>query len=171
MSALTTEDVERLRRALDEQGYVVLRGVVAEAHVDALDVAIREAYRQAPKFKGGGSMTGHLNCYPGEISRQVYEDLAEAGIVDAVRSIRSGRNNDIRITMNFNLPGSVAQHYHTDGKFLDDFLICNVAVVDTEVANGAMDILPGTNRSFLPFWKYATQAHVPALDEAPDQAR
>jgi ectoine hydroxylase-related dioxygenase (phytanoyl-CoA dioxygenase family) len=57
--------------------------------------------------------------------------------------------------MNYNLPGSVAQHYHIDGLYTDDFLICNIAVVDTDLVNGAIDLLPGTNREFLPFWKYA----------------
>jgi hypothetical protein len=61
----------------------------------------------------------------------------------------------MRVTMNFNLPGSVAQHYHIDGAYLDDFLICNLAVVDTTLTNGAIDLLPGTNREFMPFWKYA----------------
>jgi hypothetical protein len=49
----------------------------------------------------------------------------------------------------------VAQHYHIDGLYTDDFIICNVAVVDTTLVNGAIDVLPGTNCEFLPFWKYA----------------
>ena len=63
--------------------------------------------------------------------------------------------------MNFNLPGSVPQHYHMDGLYIDDFLICNIAVIDTDLVNGAIDVLPGTNREFLPFWKYAHGAHIP----------
>ena len=51
-----------------------------------------------------------------------------------------------------------------DGLYLKDFLICNVAVVDTDLANGAIDVLPGTNREFYKFWRYAARAQVPADD-------
>ena len=60
--------------------------------------------------------------------------------------------------MNFNLPGSVAQHYHMDGLYPEEFLICNIAVVDTDLVNGAIDVLPGTNREFYKFWRYALSA-------------
>jgi hypothetical protein len=59
--------------------------------------------------------------------------------------------------MNYNLPGSVAQHYHSDGLYTEEFLICNVAVVDTDLDNGAIDVLPGTHRRFYKFWRYAVE--------------
>ena len=58
---------------------------------------------------------------------------------------------------NFNLPGSVTQHYHADRNFLDDFLIANVAVVDTDLANGAIDVIPGTHKKFYKFWRFAVE--------------
>ena len=103
------------------------------------------------------SLSGHLNCYPGEASRFVWDDIVDHGIVDLVRAIRPDIVDSVRATLNFNLPGSVAQHYHTDGLYLKDFLICNVAVVDTDLENGAIDVLPGTNREFYKFWRYALQ--------------
>jgi ectoine hydroxylase-related dioxygenase (phytanoyl-CoA dioxygenase family) len=57
--------------------------------------------------------------------------------------------------LNFNLPGSAPQHYHMDGVYVEDYMICNVAVVDTDLVNGAIDLLPTTNREFYPFWRYA----------------
>ena len=54
------------------------------------------------------------------------------------------------------------QHYHSDGLYMEEFLICNVAVVDTDLENGAIDVLPGTNREFYKFWRYAVRAQVPA---------
>jgi Phytanoyl-CoA dioxygenase (PhyH) len=36
-------------------------------------------------------------------------------------------------------------------------LICNIAVVDTDLENGAIDVLPGTNREFYKFWRYAVE--------------
>ena len=65
--------------------------------------------------------------------------------------------DSVRATLNFNLPGSVAQHYHMDGLYTKDFLICNIAVVDTDLVNGAIDVLPGTNREFYKFWRYAVE--------------
>jgi hypothetical protein len=44
-----------------------------------------------------------------------------------------------------------------DGLYTKDFLICNVAVVDTDLVNGAIDVLPGTNREWYKFWRYAIE--------------
>ena len=59
--------------------------------------------------------------------------------------------------MNYNLPGSIAQHYHMDGIYIADYIICNVGVVDTDLLNGAIDLLPTTHREFYPFWRYALE--------------
>ena len=40
---------------------------------------------------------------------------------------------------------------------MKEFLICNIAVVDTDTVNGAIDVLPGTNREFYKFWRYALE--------------
>ena len=74
-----------------------------------------------------------------------------------MRSYRPDIVDSVRPTLNFNLPGSVAQHYHMDNAYLKEFLICNVAVVDTDLDNGAIDVLPGTNREFYRFWRYAIE--------------
>ena len=34
------------------------------------------------------ALSGHLNCFPGERARFVYDEIAEFGIVDLVRSYR-----------------------------------------------------------------------------------
>jgi hypothetical protein len=108
-------------------------------------------------FEGGGGLSGHLNCFPGKESRVVYDELVAKGIVDLVRQLRPEQVDRVRATLNFNLPGSVAQHYHMDGLYLGEFLICNIAVVDTDLVNGAIDVLPGTNREFYKFWRYALE--------------
>jgi ectoine hydroxylase-related dioxygenase (phytanoyl-CoA dioxygenase family) len=152
---VSADQVTTMQRELDEVGYTILRGVVSPDKLAEFHEYISAEFQRSPRFKGGGMLTGHLNCYPGHAARFAWEELEAADIVAAVHQIRAGRDNRMRSTMNFNMPGSVAQHYHIDGAYLDDFLVCNVAVVDTTLANGAMDILPGTNRTFLPFWKYA----------------
>jgi ectoine hydroxylase-related dioxygenase (phytanoyl-CoA dioxygenase family) len=148
-------DLSALSSDLERDGYVVLRDVIDRAPLAQLAGELRDAYEGSAKFTGGGSITGHLNCFPGRPARFVYEQLRDTGVTVAIEDMRSGRSNSIRATMNYNLPGSVAQHYHIDGLYTDDFVICNVAVVDTTINNGAIDVLPGTNRAFLPYWKFA----------------
>ncbi len=154
-------DEHEFGRQLDHDGYVVFRDVVSKDRLADLGQTIVDAYERTRAanelFEGGGSHSGHLNCYPGEAARFVYDELAEAGIVDLVRAVRPDIVDSVRATMNFNLPGSVAQHYHMDGLYVKEFLVCNVAVVDTDLANGAIDLLPGTNREFLKFWRYAVE--------------
>ena len=60
-------------------------------------------------FEGGGlAVSGHLNCFPGEQSRFVCDEIADHGIVDLVRAVRPDIVDSVRATLNFNLPGSVA---------------------------------------------------------------
>lgn len=156
-----TVDPDAIRRGLDNDGYVVLRGLVSPLRLAELErtlVAEFERLRaDGVLFRGGGSISGHLNCFPGAGSRFVLEELTLAGLVDVIGQIRPDVVDSVRATMNFNLPGSVAQHYHSDGLFTEEFLICNVAVVDTDLVNGALDVLPGTHREFYKFSRYAVR--------------
>jgi len=36
-------------------------------------------------------------------------------------------------------------------------VIVNTAVVDTDVANGAIDVIPGTHRRYYEFWRFALE--------------
>jgi ectoine hydroxylase-related dioxygenase (phytanoyl-CoA dioxygenase family) len=154
-------DVDEFRDGLDDDGFVVIRDVVSKDRLASLNRSLQDEFERAnvngELFKGGGFVSGHLNCYPGEISRFVWDEIVAHGIVDNVRKIRSDLVDLVRATLNFNLPGSVAQHYHTDGLYVEDFLICNIAVVDTDLNNGALDVLPGTHREFYKFWRYALE--------------
>jgi ectoine hydroxylase-related dioxygenase (phytanoyl-CoA dioxygenase family) len=154
---LSSAEIAEIERNLDTNGYCVVKGLVSREAVSAFKEVILAEYERAEKFEGGGSYSGHLNCFPGEASRFFYDEIAAAGLVDAVHALRPSGPNAVRATLNFNLPGSVAQHYHMDGLYTDDFLICNIAVVDTDLVNGAIDLLPGTQRQFFKFWQYALQ--------------
>lgn len=161
MTALTSAQHAECKRALDEQGYVVLPNVVAAADLAEFDAVVEREFADARArnalFEGGGMLSGHLNSYPGEAARFAYGQIRDAGIVDVVREMRPDWAESVRVTMNYNMPGSVPQHYHMDGQYTRDFLICNIAVVDTDLRNGALDVLPGTNRQFYRFWEYALQ--------------
>ena len=155
MQSLSTEQRNDLRQALDRDGYVVLRNVVSRDKLAVLHRQLQDAYDRSDKFDGGGTYSGHLNCYPGDGARFVLDEVRNAGIVDLVRTINPAWADQVRATLNLNLPGSVAQHYHMDGLYLEDFIVVNTAVVDTTLANGAIDVLPGTHRRFYKFWQYA----------------
>jgi hypothetical protein len=154
-------DADEFAKALDHDGYVVIRDVVSKERLATFTDELLEAFdrqvTQGLPFKGGGLVSGHLNCFPGEGSRFVYDELSERGVIDLVRSYRADIVDAVRATLNLNLPGSVAQHYHFDDAYLKEFLICNTAVVDTDLTNGAIDVLPGTNREFYKFWRYALE--------------
>src|SRR6478735_2284891 len=82
--------------------------------------------------------------------------LEDRGITEVVRQLYD-KPGALRVSCNVNLPKSVAQHYHMDGVFLEDFMIANVAVVDTDLVNGAIDVLPGTHTQYYEFWRYAAR--------------
>ena len=158
---LTPRDIDDILKRLNQDGFVVLREVVPKEPLEEFRVALLDEYDRAQAsgalFKGGGTIIGHLNCFPGERSRFIYDVIRDYGIVDVAEARDPIAAQYPRPTLNFNLPHSVAQHYHIDGLYTDEFLICNVAVVDTDIENGAVDGLPGTNREFLKFWRYAVE--------------
>lgn len=159
MQSFSPTEIEDLKRTFAEYGYVVFRNVVsrpqlAEFRVQLLD-ALELSQRTGSLFNGGGGISGHLNCVPGETARFAYDALVERGIVDLVRELAPKAFGPVRVGCNVNLPRSVAQHYHMDGIFTEDFMIANVAVVDTDLVNGAIDVAPGTQKRFYKYCDFA----------------
>jgi ectoine hydroxylase-related dioxygenase (phytanoyl-CoA dioxygenase family) len=152
-------DYPSLERRFADEGYIVLRGVISKpalAEVRRLLADRFEAWKTSSEsFRGGGLLSGHLNCYPGELARDVYDELRDKGVLDLARKLLPTDPKATRVGCNFNLPGSVAQHYHMDGIFLEHFMIVNVAVVDTSIENGAIDIVPKTHKRFYRYWQFA----------------
>jgi ectoine hydroxylase-related dioxygenase (phytanoyl-CoA dioxygenase family) len=161
MRVISVADVQELKQSIEQDGYAIVRNVVAKDQLTDFAAMLAEQYNQAKAsnelFQGGGSLSGHLNCFPGEQSRFVYDSVLEHGIVEVARAIDPVKAEIVRPTLNYNLPNSVAQFYHMDGVFTEPFLICNIAVIDTDLTNGAIDVLPGTNRQFYKFWRYAVE--------------
>jgi ectoine hydroxylase-related dioxygenase (phytanoyl-CoA dioxygenase family) len=159
-TAGTPDGRKRLRAAYDEQGFVVVRGVVPKAGLVSLTLALGEALSRARVngvlFEGGGgTMAGHINCYPGEPSRFAFDALVQHGVVELIRDINPELAGAVRAGCNMNLPNSVAQNWHIDGAFHKDFMIANVAVVDTVIQNGAIDLLPESHKRPEPYWRLA----------------
>jgi hypothetical protein len=142
------------------QGFVVFRDVVPKPELAELTRKLSDAYTSAGRatFNGGGGlMAGHLNCFPGAESRFAFEALERRGIVEFVRRISPEFAASPRVACNYNLPGSVAQNWHIDGSFQNHFMIVNIAVIDTDLVNGAIDLLPGSHREPRPYWQLAAQ--------------
>jgi len=159
MNALSTDDVETFKSSFARDGYVVLRNVVpkhqlAELRLQLLDELDR-SQRSGALFTGGGAISGHLNCFPGEGARFAFEALQERGVVDLTRTLAPSAFGALRAGCNMNLPGSVAQHYHMDGIFTEDFMIVNVAVTNTDLVNGAIDVVPGTQKKLYKYCDFA----------------
>jgi len=158
---LTSQTVEELSKAYARDGYVVVKGVVSRPKLAELHANILETFenkkRSGELMAGGGLFSGHLNCFPGEGSRFVYEDLRDAGLLDFIKLIFPKPTGNPFVGCNLNLPNSVVQHYHVDSSYRNEFMIANVAVVDTEIANGAIELVPGTHRRFYKYWRFAVE--------------
>ena len=137
---LSADELARAQSHFAEHGYAVFPGVISKEKLAELHRRLQAEFERwkadGRLFDGGGNLTGHLNCFPGEDSRWVYDELVDKGIIDAIRRIFPKAAGQPNVGMNFNLPKSVAQHYHADRPFTQEFIICNIAVVDTEIANG-----------------------------------
>jgi len=152
---------EALRREFAEKGYLTFEGVVDKARLTDLTANIRREFEAARAsgrlFSGGGTVHGHLNCFPGAESRFVYAALADRGILDVVRALSSRPIRLPNIGCNFNLPGSNPQNEHVDGYAAEPFLVVNVAAVDTGLANGAMEIFPASHRRSYKYWQLVVE--------------
>ena len=165
MQAVSTQSAVRehyvvddaLRHAFHADGYLKFEGVVPRGPLDQLSQRIRDELTRVKLrgrlFTGGGTVSGHLNCFPGARSRFVYESLAASGIIGIVQALSATPLRAPNIGCNLNLPGSVAQNEHVDGYASLPFLIVNVAAVDTVIENGAMEILARTHDVPRKYWQ------------------
>jgi hypothetical protein len=154
-------ELAQMRADFDRDGYFLVRGLIPRDKLAGLHQNLTHAFKEMEKegalFEGGGRLSGHLNCFPGEQSRFLYDILVDSGIHDLIKEIEPRVTRLPNVGCNYNLPGSTTQHYHTDYDFSKGFMIANVAVVDTTIANGAMEAAPGTHKKYYPYWKFALE--------------
>ncbi len=156
MSPVDPQDPE-LHRAYRENGFVIIKGAIAReplaVHYENILGAYDRARSQNGLFAGGGTISGHLNCFPGAESRFVYETLRERGVIDLVRALSPQAKRLPNVGCNLNLPGSSPQNEHADGYAASPFAIINIAAVDTDLSNGAMEVMPATHRREYRYWQ------------------
>jgi hypothetical protein len=153
------EQMQDLSSRFARDGYVALPNVVSKSRLAALTDELRGAYARAKAngelFSGGGTISGHLNCFPGAQSRFVYDELEQYGVFDLVRKLSPSATRMPNIGCNLNLPNSSAQNPHADGYAASAFLIVNVMPIDTDLENGAMEVAPSTHLREYKYWQYA----------------
>jgi hypothetical protein len=156
---LLGQQMQDLRAAFASEGYVKLPNVVSKLRLAALTDELRREYARAcangELFSGGGTISGHLNCFPGAQSRFVYDELQQHGIFDLVNDLSPSAARMPNIGCNLNLLNSSAQNPHADGYAASPFVIVNVAPIDTDLENGAMEVTPGTHLREYKYWQYA----------------
>src|SRR5438874_5310412 len=124
---LSRGDIKQLKRRFAEDGYLVIKNVVprhklADLHAK-VDAEFERSKRSGALFNGGGLVSGHLNSSPGEAGRFAYEALRDYGIIDLIKTISPQSTGRPNVGCNYNLPGSVTQHYHMDRTFRNEFRI------------------------------------------------
>ena len=156
--ALAPQQFEALARSFAQDGYVMLPKLVDKAalqrHREELLAEFERARSAGELFSGGGMVSGHLNCFPGTVSRFVYRTLSDHGVIDLVRRLMPQAVRLPNVGCNINLPGSSAQNVHIDGYASTAFMIVNVAPMDIDLVNGAMELSPGTHLYDYKYWEY-----------------
>jgi len=156
---LSDQQIEDLTLTFEREGYVALPNVVSKSRLAALTDELRGEFDRARAngelFSGGGTISGHLNSFPGAQSRFVYDELDRYGVFNLVRKLSPSATRMPNIGCNLNLPNSSAQNPHADGYAASPFLIVNVAPIDTNLKNGAMEVTPGTHLRDYKYWQYA----------------
>ncbi len=155
---MSRAEIEAYKQAFDRDGYMVITNVVPRDELAELHAKIAQEYSRQKAdgslFNGGGGLSGHLNCFPGEAARFAYKALQERGVVDLIREIAPKSVREPYVGCNLNLPGSVTQQMHMDRTFRNEFMIANISVVDTDLVNGATDVVPGSHRQFYKYWQW-----------------
>lgn len=158
---LTASEMEIAKQEYADNGYFILRGVVSPERLEELHGSLSREFERAngtgALFSGGGLVSGHLNCFPGAGARFAYDRLQEYGIIDLLKQLNAKVLRMPSVGCNFNLPGSHTQHWHTDRPFAQDFMIANIAVVDTTIENGATDVIPGTHKQFYKYTRFVME--------------
>jgi len=159
---ISSTEIQGLKKSFAEDGYFVVPNAIPTEPLAELHKTITAEFDRAKAagelFSGGGQVSGHLNCFPGAGSRFIYDILEARGIIGLVKELDPKIKGLPNIGCNFNLPGSVTQHYHADRFYTGHFMIINIAIVETTLENGAIDMVPGTHKKFYPYWKFALEA-------------
>ena len=91
MEPFQLESLDNLSTAFKRDGYVIVRGAVPKDLLKDFHARVTGEFDRAKAngelFNGGGSISGHLNCFPGKEARVIYDVLEQRGLIDMVRTL------------------------------------------------------------------------------------
>ncbi len=141
----------------EKNGFIILRNFIKDENFNYLCEKLKENVLQEFKKldKKGGSLMGNLNVSPGIYSKKIFERLNTEEFKKIIQNISKKNFSafDIISGGNLNFQYKYNQHFHTDSKFDNSFLIVNVVTEDIFEINGPLEVLPGTQKEKLPYWK------------------
>jgi ectoine hydroxylase-related dioxygenase (phytanoyl-CoA dioxygenase family) len=166
---LTDAHVSEAVDAIENEGYVVLGGVVSLDTLDAikpkLDEDTGELLRRG-RWGGAGHVHGHLQQSMPRKAEYIHRDIVTNPLIIQVTAavLGEGLHNHF-YNGNTNMPGSGTQPLHRDSGHLwpglihpTTSIVINISPVDVNESNGATEIWPGTHKVVGP-------GAVPAEDE------
>jgi hypothetical protein len=145
------------RRQWADQGYAIIEGCLPAEACAALGGQILAAYGRFANAGSqviGGAVSGHLNCFPGSNVRGLVEAAERAGVTRLVSEMQGAPLDLEHVGCNCNLPGSHYQTFHIDCSWARPCVIVNVALVETNFTNGAIELVAGVDEAPVPYWKF-----------------
>lgn len=150
--------LDQVAEQFARDGYVVLRGALpAELCSNYGEAVIGEYQRLGDagwRFASSGSLAGHLRVTLGPGGYDLLSALETAGVPQLVGSLCAEPMALAEASGNLNLPGSVHQDFHIDGRFAERLVIANVCLVATDDRNGATELVPASHLTDLSYWRF-----------------
>ena len=135
---------------------VILDTVIIKDLLENISASYAE---ESKKERFGGTISGHLNCFPKSAAKNLIKNVKETTLLDDISKYFSVNIYDYNISIgaNINLPGSHFQHMHADSNYFDEFFILNIPLIDTNENNGSISIVPESHLRPYSFINYKTQ--------------
>jgi hypothetical protein len=144
----------------EKDGYIIIENFLNSTHFDnicnSLNKDLNIYCSENNLNKLGGSIIGNLNVFPGKYASLIYEELCKNCFLDIVEEISQKKKNELDILVggNLALPNKHNQHFHTDGKFKDEMIMCSIATEDVLNQNGPTEIVLDSHRQDTTYWKF-----------------
>ena len=144
----------------EQNGFLILKNFISNNQFNIICEKINQnieiEFNKIDKKKFGGTLIGNLNVRQGNYIKQIFDQLIENDTNEIIETLSGNKISDLDIVGdgNLNFQFKYNQHFHTDGGFEDPFLIINIATEDITELNGPIEIVPGTYKKKLPYWKF-----------------
>jgi hypothetical protein len=153
---LDSDHLSEAVAAIEEDGFVILGGVVATSTLDAIKPKLDEdtaELRRRGRWGGAGQKPGHLQQAMPRSREHIYSDIVTNPLIIQVTAAVLGEGLHLHLyNGNTNLPGSEHQPLHRDHEHLFQdcihpatSIVVNISPVDVDETNGATEIWPGSH--------------------------